>query len=104
LYAEIVGLAGTPYETGVFELEVVVAERYPYEPPSVRFLTQIYHPNIDTGGRICLDVLKMPPKGAWKPSINIGTVLASIQQLMAEPNPDDALMSDIVGSFTLDRS
>lgn len=37
------------------------------------FRTAIYHPNIDSGGRICLDTLNMPPKGAWKPSINIGT-------------------------------
>lgn len=38
----------------------------------VTFRTAIYHPNIDAGGRICLDTLNMPPKGAWKPSVNIG--------------------------------
>lgn len=35
-------------------------------------------------------------KGAWRPSLNISTVLTSIQLLMAEPNPDDPLMADIV--------
>lgn len=39
-------------------------------------------------------------KGAWRPSLNISTVLTSIQLLMTEPNPDDPLMADIV-SFTL---
>ena len=73
--------------------------RYPFEPPAVRFVTPIYHPNVDTAGRICLDVLKMPPKGGWKPSLNIPTVLTSIQQLLGEPNPDDALMHDIAAQF-----
>ena len=35
-------------------------------------------------------------QGAWKPSLNIPTVLTSLQLLMAEPNPDDPLMADIV--------
>jgi ubiquitin-conjugating enzyme E2 T len=96
LEASIIGVSGTPYAQGVFQLEVVVPERYPFEPPKIRFLTPIYHPNIDTEGRICLDVLKPPPSGAWKPSWNLATVLSSIQQLMSEANPDDGLIAEIV--------
>nr|XP_057939888.1 ubiquitin-conjugating enzyme E2 T-like isoform X2 [Doryrhamphus excisus] len=99
LRAQIVGGAGTPYEGGIFSLEVKVPERYPFEPPKMRFTTPIYHPNIDSSGRICHDALKPPPKGAWKPSLNISTVLTSIQLLMAEPNPDDPLMADIASEF-----
>ncbi|XP_066095514.1 ubiquitin-conjugating enzyme E2 T [Saccopteryx bilineata] len=103
LRAQIIGGANTPYEKGVFTLEVIVPERYPFEPPQIRFLTPIYHPNIDSAGRICLDVLKTPPRGAWRPSLNIATVLASIQLLMAEPNPDDPLMADISSEFKYNR-
>lgn len=67
------------------------------EPPKLRFITPVYHPNIDAEGRICLDLLNPPPKGAWKPSLNIGTLLSSIALLLADPNPDDGLVTDTVG-------
>ncbi len=70
--------------------------RYPFEPPAVRFLTPVLHPNIDNSGRICLDTLKMKPTGSWAPSINISTLLTTIRTLLAHPNGDDGLMPDIV--------
>ncbi|XP_058031915.1 ubiquitin-conjugating enzyme E2 T [Ahaetulla prasina] len=103
LQAQILGCTNTPYEKGVFALEVIVPERYPFEPPKMRFLTPIYHPNIDSAGRICLDVLRLPPKGAWRPSLNIATLLTSIQILMNEPNPDDPLMADISSEYKYNK-
>jgi len=103
LQASILGNEDTPFENGVFKLDITIPERYPFEPPSFKFTTPIYHPNIDTGGRICLDLLKMPPKGSWKPSLNISTILKSIQILMGNPNPDDPLMEDIALEFRDDK-
>ena len=56
-------------------------------PPKVRFLTKIFHPNVDKLGRICLDILK----DKWSPALQIRTVLLSIQALLSAPNPDDPL-------------
>ena len=53
----------------------------------MRFLTKIYHPNVDKLGRICLDILK----DKWSPALQIRTVLLSIQALLSAPNPDDPL-------------
>nr|CAB3267454.1 ubiquitin-conjugating enzyme E2 T-like [Phallusia mammillata] len=97
LKAQIIGCEGTPYENGVFSIDIILPDRYPFEPPLLQFKTPIYHPNIDSNGRICLDILKSPPQGSWKPSLNISSVLTSLQLLMNEPNPDDPLMADIVG-------
>ncbi|CAN0236995.1 unnamed protein product [Scytosiphon promiscuus] len=99
LQAQIQGPEDTPYERGTFLLDLQIPDRYPFEPPKVRFLTPIYHPNIDSGGRICLDTLKMRPAGSWAPSMNVPTLLTTIRLLMAHPNGDDGLMPDITELF-----
>jgi hypothetical protein len=71
-------------------LELFLPEEYPMTPPKVRFMTKIYHPNVDRLGRICLDVLK----DKWSPALQIRTVLISIQALMSAPNPDDPLNNE----------
>lgn len=73
----------TPLAGGHFKLELFLPEEYPMAPPKVRFLTKIYHPNIDKLGRICLDILK----DKWSPALQIRTVLLSIQALLSAPNP-----------------
>lgn len=87
----ILGPQQSPYEGGVFKLELFLPEDYPMGPPKVRFLTKIYHPNIDKLGRICLDILK----DKWSPALQIRTVLLSIQALLSAPNPEDPLAEDI---------
>ncbi|KAL8587089.1 hypothetical protein ACOMHN_026057 [Nucella lapillus] len=84
---EVAGPVKSPYEGGVFKLELFLPEEYPMSAPKVRFMTRIYHPNIDKLGRICLDILK----DKWSPALQIRTVLLSIQALLSAPNPDDPL-------------
>eukprot|EP00741_Cyanophora_paradoxa_P012859 tig00020629_g12416.t1 len=95
----IAGPSQSPYEGGVFKLELFLPEEYPMAPPKVRFLTRIYHPNIDKLGRICLDILK----DKWSPALQIRTVLLSIQALLSAPNPDDPLANEVAEHWKTDE-
>jgi hypothetical protein len=49
------GPSGTPYEGGVFEIDIVIPKQYPFEPPKMKYMTKIWHPNISSQtGAICL--------------------------------------------------
>ena len=95
----ILGPTSSPYEGGVFKLELFLPEDYPMAAPKVRFLTRIYHPNVDKLGRICLDILK----DKWSPALQIRTVLLSIQALMSAPNPDDPLDENVAKNWKTDE-
>jgi len=90
----------SPYEGGLFKLELFLPEEYPMAPPKVRFMTKIYHPNIDKLGRICLDILKEK----WSPALQIRTVLLSIQALLSAPNPDDPLDNQVANQWKTNES
>jgi len=86
LRGEIGGPPDTPYEGGTYKLEIIVPETYPFNPPKVRFLTKIWHPNISSvTGAICLDILK----DQWAAAMTLRTVLLSLQALMSAAEPDD---------------
>jgi ubiquitin-conjugating enzyme E2 D/E len=89
--AVILGPIGTPYEGGVFNLSISIPSNYPFKPPIVIFKTKIFHPNINSAGSICLDILKTQ----WSPALTISKILLSICSLLSDPNPNDPLVPDI---------
>jgi ubiquitin-protein ligase len=97
--ANIVGPSNTPYEGGLFKLDILITDEYPFQPPKMTFITKVYHCNISRNGSICLDILK----DKWAPSLSIATVLLSIVSLLNEPNPQDPLEAEIANKFIQNR-
>lgn len=98
--ATIMGPNDSPYAGGVFFLTINFPTDYPFKPPKVAFTTKIYHPNINSNGSICLDILK----DQWSPALTISKVLLSICSLLTDPNPDDPLVPDIAHLYKNDRA
>eukprot|EP01083_Nonionella_stella_P061920 161156_1 len=84
---EMQGPLSTPYEGGIFHIELFLPLQYPMKPLKVRFLTPIICPNVGSLGDICLDVLR----DKWTPALSIVRLALSIQLLMQDPNPYDPL-------------
>ena len=89
--ATIMGPEDSPYNGGVFFLDIHFPADYPFKPPKVTFTTRIYHCNINSNGGICLDILKEN----WSPALTISKVLLSVCSLLTDPNPGDPLVPEI---------
>ncbi|KAH7830933.1 putative Ubiquitin-conjugating enzyme E2 E1 [Monocercomonoides exilis] len=95
----ITGPPGSPYEGGVFHIDITFPHDYPFHPPKCIFKTKIYHCNINSQGSICLDILK----DQWSPAYTISKVLLSIIALLADPNPADPLVPAIAQELLSNR-
>lgn len=108
----------SPYAGGVFFLKIHFPTDYPFKPPKVNFTTRIYHPNINSNGSICLDILR----DQWSPALTISKgmyqspilfsslktdpfiVLLSICSMLTDPNPDDPLVPEIAHLYKTNRA
>ncbi|KAK9471250.1 ubiquitin-conjugating enzyme/RWD-like protein, partial [Dipodascopsis tothii] len=86
------GPADSPYANGVFTLGLTLPPTYPFNPPTLAFVTKIYHPNVLADGSVCLPLLKTDQ---WKPSYKISTIIDMVLALLKEPNGDEAIEESV---------
>ncbi|KAL7671470.1 hypothetical protein ACOME3_006366 [Neoechinorhynchus agilis] len=93
--AVITGPKDTPFEDGVFFASLKFPEDYPLNPPTMTFLTKVFHPNVYPDGRVCISILHAPgsdPTGyetmaeRWSPVQSVEKILLSVMSMLAEPN------------------
>lgn len=84
LFSCCIPVADTPFEDGTFKLLLTFDESYPNKPPTVKFLSRMFHPNVYANGELCLDILQ----NRWSPTYDVAAILTSIQSLLHDPNPN----------------
>ena len=96
----ILGPDSTPFFGGTFKVDIVIPDGYPFEPPKMKFMTKIWHPNISSQtGAICLDILK----DQWSPALTIKTALLSLQALLCAAEPSDPQDAEVAKMYMDDR-
>ncbi|XP_067127188.1 uncharacterized protein [Centruroides vittatus] len=90
-----------PFNKGAFRIEISFPAEYPFKPPKITFLTQIYHPNIDENGQVCLPIIS--PEH-WKPATRTDQVIYSLLQLINEPEPEHPLRADLAEEYTQNKN
>ena len=95
------GPDSSPYAGGQFVLRVCFPGDYPTSPPDIRFQTRIYHCDVDSDGRIGLGLLQ--PEG-WHPALTVDKLCAALFSLLAEPDPDGAMVPQVAAEYRTDRA
>jgi ubiquitin-protein ligase len=94
VHGTIAGPRGTPYEGYLWRVVMNFPSEFPFKAPTVNFVDRIFHPNIHyDSGSVCISILKNEPVQlgdpllqSWNPSLDIGSILQSIQSMLGDAN------------------
>ncbi|PRQ35720.1 putative aminoacyltransferase, E1 ubiquitin-activating enzyme [Rosa chinensis] len=74
---------GTPYQGGIYFLDITFPGDYPFKPPKILFRTRVFHCNVDSSGNVSLEIVK----DGWSPALTITKVLLAIRSIFTKPDP-----------------
>lgn len=93
----IIGPPDTYYEGGFFKAHLTFPADYPQKPPTMKFISDIWHPNIAKNGDVCISILHDPgedkfgyerPEERWLPIHTVETIMVSVISMLADPNEE----------------
>ncbi len=90
-------MKGGPYRGAIIDFNILLADEFPSNPPTINCLTQLYHPNLDVyeedDGNVCLNLLDEH----WSESCTLEDVVQGLLFLIHNPNISDPLSSLFCG-------
>ena len=94
--AKLEGPLHSPYEGGVFRVDITFPETYPFQAPKLKFRTCIYHPSISkASGEICSAIIEE----GWKPNKSVSWVLRTVLEVLQKPSSSSPLEADVAKQF-----
>ena len=92
----IFGPQDTPYEGGIFKAVMDFPKDYPDKPPTLQFISNVYHPNVYGDGKVCISILHQgvdqfgyeDNSERWKPVHGVGSVIMSVISMLSDPNDE----------------
>ncbi|CAG0921364.1 unnamed protein product [Notodromas monacha] len=93
----IFGPANTPYDGGLFKAHLIFSKEYPNRPPKMKFVSDMWHPNIRRNGEVCISILHEPGDDSWGyeaaserwlPVHTVESILLSVISMLADPNTE----------------
>ena len=103
------GPPDTLYEGGFFKALLKFPEDYPNNPPEMKFVTEMWHPNIYPDGKVCISILHPPGEDEfnemetaderWRPIIGVESIIISVISMLNDPNLDSPANIDAAKNF-----
>ena len=105
----LMGPQDSAYKGGLFYLKVIFPTDYPQSKPEVRFVTPIYHVNVNTVqkygeeidplGHVCISTLNK-----WKPNLTMKQVFVDIFALFYLGNPESPFSMEMKNEMEKNRA